>query len=188
MAASKQCNSRERERTNQRGNRPEGFDPSTAKGRQKDCDARWTKKSNEVHYDYKNHVKVDTKSKLVSAYATTPASVHDSQVLEELVDEDDEAVFADSTYQSESSEAFLLEKNCQNFILFKATRNHPLSDEENPTNKTHSRIRVRCEHLFGPMSQMAMDRLRTIGLARANQHNALSNLIYNMDRYAFLCR
>ena len=131
-------------------------------------------------------MKVDTKSKLVSAYATTPASVHDSQVLEELVDEDDEAVFADSTYQSESSEAFLLEKNCQNFILFKATRNHPLSDEENLSNKKRSRIRVRCEHVFGRMSQMAMDQLRTIGLARANQHNALSNLIYNMDRYAFL--
>ena len=51
-----------------------------------------------------------------------------------------------------------------------------------------SRIRVRCEHVFGRMSQLAMDRLRTIGLVRANQHNALSNLVYNMDRYAFLCR
>jgi hypothetical protein len=54
---------------------------------------------------------------LVSAYTTTPASVHDSQVLEELVDE---AVFADSADQSESSDSFLLEKNCQQFILFKA--------------------------------------------------------------------
>ena len=38
------------------------------------------------------------------------------------------------------------------------------------------------------MSQMGMDKLRTIGLVRAHQHNALSNLVYNMDRYAFLCR
>jgi len=188
VAAPKQRNSREENAQIKEGKRPEGFETDTAKGRQKDCDARWTKKNNEVHYGYKNHAKVDAKSKLVSAYATTPASVHDSQVLEELVDEDDEAVFADSAYQSESSEEFLLEKNCQNFILFKATRNHPLSEEENLTNKMRSRIRVRCEHLFGRMSQMAMDRLRTMGLVRANQHNALSNLVYNMDRYAFLCR
>ncbi len=50
------------------------------------------------------------------------------------------------------------------------------------------RIRVRCEHVFGRMSQMAMDRLRTIGLLRAEQHNGLCNLVYNTDRYAFLCR
>jgi hypothetical protein len=51
-----------------------------------------------------------------------------------------------------------------------------------------SRIRVRCEHIFGRMSQMALDRLRSIGLARANQHIGLGNLVYNMDRYAFLCK
>jgi IS5 family transposase len=31
------------------------------KRRQKDTDARWAKKNNEVHYGYKNHVKVDKK-------------------------------------------------------------------------------------------------------------------------------
>ncbi len=80
------------------------------------------------------------------------------------------------------------EKNCQNFIQFKSTRGHPLSEEEHATNKLRSRIRVRCEHVFGRMSQMAMDQLRTIGLVRAKQHNALCNLVYNMDRYAFLRR
>ena len=188
VAAPRQRNSREENAQIKEGKRPEGFDQNTAKGRQKDCEARWTKKNHEVHYGYKNHAKVDAKSKLVSAYVTTPASVHDSQVLEELVDEDDEAIFADSAYQSAASEELLLEKNCQNFILFKATRNHPLTEEENLTNKMRSRIRVRCEHVFGRMSQMAMDKLRTIGLVRANQHNAFSNLVYNMDRYAFLCR
>jgi hypothetical protein len=55
-------------------------------------------------------------------------------------------------------------------------------------NKLRSRVRVRCEYVFGRMSQMAMDRLRTIGLLRAEQHNDLCNLVYNMDRYAFLFR
>jgi IS5 family transposase len=153
---------------------------------QKDCEARWTEKNNETHYGYKNHAKVDAKSKLVDGYTTTAANVHDSQVLDELIGESDEAVFADSAYFSQTSDDLLIAKNCQNFIQFKASRGHPLSEEQRAVNKLRSRIRVRCEHVFGRMSQMAMDRLRTIGLLRAEQHNGLCNLVYNMDRYAFL--
>ena len=160
----------------------------TAKGRQKDCDARWTKKNTETHYGYKNHAKVDAKSKLVVSYKSTAANVHDSQVLEDLIDDEDEAVFADSGYTSKSSDERLLKNGCQNFIQFKAQRGHPLTAEEIATNKLRSRIRVRCEHIFGRMGQMTLDRLRSIGLARANQHVGLSNLVYNLDRYAFLCK
>jgi len=138
-----------------KGVRPAGFDPNTVVGRQEDCDARWTKKNNEVHYGDKNHPKVDAKTKLVSDDTTTPASVHDSQVFEELINEEDEAVFADSTYQSGARCKYLLKKNCQNFILFKATRNYPFSEEKLATNKM--RTRVRCEHIFGRMSQLEMD-------------------------------
>ena len=138
-----------------KGALPAGCDPNIVVGRQEDCDARWTKKNNEVHYGDKNHPKVDAKTKLVSDDTTTPASVHDSQVFEELINEEDEAVFADSTYQSGARCKYLLKKNCQNFILFKATRNHPLSEEKLATNKM--RIRVRFEHIFGRMSQMEMD-------------------------------
>jgi len=186
--APRQRNSREENAQIKKGERPDGFEADTPKGRQKDCDARWTKKNQETHYGYKNHAKVDAKSKLVSGYATTPANVHDSQVFKDLIDEEDKAVFADSAYFSQSSEQHLIEKNCQNFILFKGARGHPLSEEEQAVNKLRSRIRVRCEHVFGRMAQMAMDRVRTIGLNRAGQHNGLCNLVYNLDRYAFLCR
>jgi IS5 family transposase len=142
----------------------------------------------ETHYGYKNHAKVDAKSKLVVNYKSTAASVHDSQVLVDLIDDEDEAVFADSAYTSKSSDERLLKNGCQNFIQFKAQRGQTLTAEEMATNKLRSRIRVRCEHIFARMSQMALDRLRSIGLARANQHIGLSNLVYNMDRYAFLCK
>jgi len=188
VAAPRQRNSREENAQIKQGQRPQGFEADTPKGRQKDCDARWTKKNQETHYGYKNHTKVDARNKLVDDYTTTAANVHDSKVFEELVDESDAAVFADSAYFSEASEEHLLAKNCQNFIMLKAHRGRPLSAEEQAINKLRSRIRVRCEHVFGRMSQMAMDRLRTIGLVRARQHNGLCNLVYNMDRYAFLCR
>jgi IS5 family transposase len=61
--APRQGNTREQNAQIQAGERPQGFDADTAKGRQKDCDARWTKKNTETYYGYKNHAKVDTKSK-----------------------------------------------------------------------------------------------------------------------------
>ena len=133
-------------------------------------------------------MKVDAKKKLVTKYETTGANVHDSQVFDKLVDENDEAVLADSAYLSEEAREHLLECNCQDFIQLKGYRNHPLSEEDKKANKGRSRIRVRVEHVFGRMSQMAMDRLRTIGKERAHHQIGLSNLVYNMDRYAFLMR
>ncbi len=55
------------------GKRPSGFEEGTAKGAQKDCDARWTKKNNEVHFGYKDHVKVGADSKIISfnSYCTS---------------------------------------------------------------------------------------------------------------------
>jgi len=44
---------------------------------QKDVDARWTKKNNATFYGYKNHVKADTRTKLIEKYIVTDASVHD---------------------------------------------------------------------------------------------------------------
>ena len=67
---------------------------------QKDTAARWTIKGNERHYGYKNHIAIDTKSKFVKNYQTTPANVHDSQVIGVLVDPD-EITLADSAYQNQ---------------------------------------------------------------------------------------
>jgi IS5 family transposase len=69
------------------------------KKRQKDTDARWAVKNKEVHYGYKNHVKVDKKSKIITKYRATNAAVHDSQELEHLIEpEKDRRVYGDSAY------------------------------------------------------------------------------------------
>ena len=44
---------------------------------QKDMDARWTKKRGETYYGYKDHVKVDSGSKLITDYSVTDAAVHE---------------------------------------------------------------------------------------------------------------
>lgn len=187
--APRQRNTREQNAQIKSGERPDEFDEDSPKGKQKDCDARWTKKNNETHFGYKNHTNVDAKSKLINDYETTPASVHDSRVFKDVVDERDNAVFADSAYLSEENERYLLEIcDCEEFIMLKGYRNHPLSEEDKATNKLRSRIRVRVEHVYGRMAHMGLDIVRTIGKVRAHQHNGLGNLVYNLDRYALLTR
>ena len=184
----KQRNSREENKKIKEGERPEGFEKDTPKGAQKDCDARWTKKNNETHYGYKNHAKVDAKSKLIDSYSTTPANRHDSQVFEDLLDDKDNAILADSAYLSEENDQVLIEHSLENFVMLKAQRNKPLSPVDAQYNKKVSRIRVRVEHVFGRMKAMGADYCRKIGLKRAKQHISLTNLTYNMDRYAFLAQ
>ena len=64
--------------------------------RQKDVDARWTIKAKVNHYGYKDHIKVDATSKLITNYAVTSANIHDSQKLNELLDDKDKILYADS--------------------------------------------------------------------------------------------
>lgn len=184
--APRQRNERGQNQRIKQGGRPEEFDTNPAVGRQKDSEARWTKKNNETHYGWKNHVKADLKTKLILKSKTTPASVHDSQVFEELLDDQDQAVLADSAYHSAEHEAHLIKLNAQEFLMRKATRGHPLSEAQQQTNHTISRMRVRVEHIFARLAHMGADWCRSIGLKRATQHNHLGNLVYNMDRYACL--
>lgn len=188
VEAPRQRNEREQNQRIKQGERPEEFDTNPAVGRQKDSEARWTKKNAQAHYGWKNHVKADLKTKLIINSKTTPAHVHDSQVFEELLDDQDQAVLADSAYHSAEHEAQLIKLNAQEFLMRKATRGHALSEKERQTNHTISRMRVRVEHIFARMAQMGADWCRSIGLKRATQHNHLSNLVYNMDRYACLAR
>jgi IS5 family transposase len=77
VEAPRQRNDRGQNQRIKQGERPEEFDASPAVGRQKESEARWTKKNNETHYGWKNHVKVDLKTKLILTSKTTPASVHE---------------------------------------------------------------------------------------------------------------
>ena len=97
-----QRNSRDENAELQAGRTPAGWKQKPAKVRQKDRDARWTKKHGRSFFGYKNHVNADAKHKLIRHYAVTDAAVHDSQELDGLLDTGNTCndVFADSAYRS----------------------------------------------------------------------------------------
>jgi IS5 family transposase len=187
----RQRNTREENQMIKEDKVPEVWKDQPAKLRQKDMDARWTKKNEETFYGYKNHVKADAESVLITDYVVTDAAVHDSQALPELVAEDkrDEALFADSAYKSAKTDEKLSELNIKNFIHEKAGRNRPLNDLHKGLNRLKSQIRCRIEHIFSCVeNSMGGPELEYIGLKRVATGIGLSNLAYNLLRYVQLVR
>lgn len=183
-----QPNSREENEQIKAGEEPEGW--SEAKRRQKDVDARWTKKNSKSYFGYKNHIGVDVKHKLIRKYQVTSAEVHDSQVFEELLSPNTSRdLWADSAYRSADRLEWLGKNEYREHVQRKGTRNHPLSSWEQQGNRTRSRIRSRVEHIFGIQAQRAGNLiLRGVGIVRAKAKIGLRNLAYNLDRYGTLAR
>lgn len=181
----KQRNSRAENSEIKAGNTPQSFDENPNKKSQKDVDAKWTKKRCVSHYGYKNHIKVDAKSKLIVKYEVTDASVHDSQILENLLDEKDadEDFYGDSAYRGQKQQDIISEKKMIDKTCKKGYKNNPLTDQDNAINKEKSRVRSRVEHIFGFMEgSMNGMNLYAIGLKRIEGLIGLMNLTYNMFR------
>ena len=189
--APRQRNTREENKMIKEGKGEELWNDKPNKKRHKDIDARWTKKNDETFYGYKNHAKVDTKSKFIDNYEVTDASVHDSQPLDDLLSEEDEGqdFYADSAYTGEEQEKVIDKYKMKNKVNEKGYRNKPLTDEQKTSNREKSKTRARVEHVFGFMEQ-SMNGLivRSVGIVRATGIIGLINLTYNLFRYEQVVR
>lgn len=173
------------------GGVPEDWLENPEKLRQKDTDARWTKKNEVSHYGYKNHINADRRFKLIRKYEVTSAAPHDSTVFDSLLDPENTCadLWADSAYRCKEREADLKERMIRSHIHYKGQRNKPLSKRKQAANKRRSKVRARVEHIFGHQeNNMGGTLVRTIGIARAKAKIGLKNLAYNMQRFVFLLR
>jgi IS5 family transposase len=187
----KQRNTHEENEAVKRGETPADWKQKPAKNRQKDKDARWTKKHGKSFFGYKNHVNVDRTHKLIRRYAVTDAAVHDSRKFNGLLHQGNTSqdVFGDSAYRSAANEATLKRRGLRSHIHVRAARGHPLSKAKAAANRAKSRIRARIEHVFGAQETAPGGRMvRTIGIVRARLKIGLQNLAYNMRRLATLER
>lgn len=189
--APRQRNNREENKMIKEGKGDELWNDNPNKKRHKDIDARWTKKNNETFYGYKNHAKVDTKSKFIDKYKVTDASVHDSGPLNDLLTEEDKGqdLHADSAYTGDDQAKVVRKYEMKNCIHEKGYRNKPLTEEQKNNNREKSKTRARVEHVFGFMEQ-SMNGLavRSVGIARASGIIGLVNLTYNLFRYEQVVR
>lgn len=184
--APRQRNTREENKKIKNGEGHDLWKDKPNKKKHKDIDARWTKKNGETFYGYKNHAKVDAKSKFINTYTVTDASVHDSQALDDLLTEKDKEqdLYADSAYTGEDQDKTIAKYEMKNKVHEKGYRNKPLSEEQKASNTKKSKIRARVEHVFGFMEQSMNGLvLKSVGILRATGIIGLINLTYNLFRY-----
>jgi IS5 family transposase len=187
----RQRNTRQENKTIKEGGIPEAWQTEMNQSMlaQKDVDARWAKKNEEVHYGYKDHVKVDQTSKMITAFTVTAANIHDSRCFHGLLDSKDHTVYADSAYLGAELHNAIVDDYPQIELRVneKGKKNKPLTDEQKANNRIKSKTRARVEHVFGHMTQsMGGMFIRCIGIARAIREVAMKNLAYNVCRFVFL--
>ncbi len=182
-----QRNTRQENAKIKEGHQPKDWSPDKAK--QKDTDADWTTKNGKSRFGYKNHIKVDKGSKLITNFEVTSSSVHDSQMIESLLEQTDShhELYGDSAYRSEQIEQRLKERKIKSRIHKKGYRNKPLKEVDQKINTNKSKIRARVEHVFGDMHQtMGRVIVRQIGMARNVAAITMMNIAYNMRRSTYL--
>jgi len=157
--------------------------------RQTDKDAKFAMKNGKRHFGFKNHIKVDSDSKLITQFSVTPANRHDGKEAPKVLDATDEEVYLDSCYRGEEMEAAIQKAapNAKIHVIRKHDGYHEPTPEQLEANVPIQRIRQRVEHVFGYMTKsMGGKAVRCCGLIRATMNVALKNLAYNMRRTCFL--
>lgn len=107
-----------------------------------DKNGSFSVKHGQVHYGYKNHVKLDVKHHLIRNIETTTASPHDSKV--NLVEKHDGIAYRDKGYFGTPLPKGVLDKTME-----RATRGKKLNGGKQKRNKSISRIRAPGERPFG---------------------------------------
>ena len=167
--------------------------PSSTKNRKKERDPEMhqTRKGRQWYFGMKAHIGVDSRSKLIHSVVATPANVHDSRVLRDLLHGDETRVWGGSAYAGQKAVILEVAPDAKDFTQAKGSRYRKLTESERSRNRNKSRVRAKVEHPFGIIKrQFGFTKVRYRGLSK-NAHRlfvacALSNLV--MAKQALLKR
>lgn len=184
--------------------------PSSTKnaGNARDPEMRQTKKGNRWHFvrlahsaarnhrlgrcpaspaapgGMKVHIGADSRSGLAHSATVTPANVHDSQELPNLLRGDETRLYGDSAYIGQKEVLKQVAPKAKDFTNKRASRNTPLTDADKETNRLKSQVRGKVEHPFRPLKSIyGFAKVRYRGLMKnANRAFALLAPI-NLDKW-----
>ena len=158
--------------------------PSSTKNRKKERDPEMhqTRKGNQWYFGMKAHIGVDSRSKLIHSVVATPANVHDSRVLADLLHGDETRVWGDSAYAGQKAVILEVSPDAKDFTQAKGSRHRKLTESERSRNRNKSRVRAKVEHSFGIIKRrFGFTKVRYRGLDKNTNRLfvacALSNLV-----------
>lgn len=103
--------------------------PSSTKNNEgeRDPEMHQTKKGNQWYFGMKGHVGVDSKEKIIHSVEVTPANVHDSQKVEDLLHGRETKVWGDSAYQGQKEAIKKAAPNAKDMTNKRGARDNPLT-------------------------------------------------------------
>jgi IS5 family transposase len=123
--------------------------PSTKnKDGKRDPEMSQSKKGNQWYFGMKAHIGVDARSGLVHTAGVTTGKVHDAKVMDNLIREDDRAVFADKGYVNEKKKRAARRAGVYWAVKEKPKAGRRLSSSQLKRNRRHGAIRAKVEHVF----------------------------------------
>jgi hypothetical protein len=114
----------------------------------------WVTHNGKNYFGYKNYVKAYNKTKIITAYSATTANLHDSQMIDELLNKREDGgqpVNADIDYRSEAIKQICRRKNIESRMHEKGYPSNTLTKWQLQRNRMKSKTRSRIEHIFGFM-------------------------------------
>ena len=148
----------------------------------RDKTASYTKKNGRIHHGFKAHIATDTNG-IIKDYRFDTAKVHDSQHIDDLTEDEQHSVFADSAYMNSKRKKRLEDNGIFCGIIQRRVRGQK---ELTPEQKWHNRLvagfRAVVEHPFAWMKNTGYRRARYRGLRRNGMDFALHAIAYNFKR------
>ena len=114
----------------------------------RDPEMKQTKKGNNWYFGMKAHIGTDTQGRIHSV-AVTDASVHDSQIMDDCLHGEEQAIYGDKAYANEARKQAAEENGIVWRVNRKAKRGKKLNCADQSFNKKSNRVRAHVEHAFG---------------------------------------
>jgi IS5 family transposase len=148
-----------------------------------DKDGTFSVKHGQVHYGYKNHIKLDVGHTLIREYEVSTASLHDGEI--DLVENGDDIAYRDKGYHGKKLHA----KNVRDKTMKRAAREHPLSEDEIKKNRAISKVRAPGERPFGVIKKVFRGgTTRVKSLARVSIKEMFNCFAFNLYQLVTLRR
>lgn len=142
--------------------------PSTKnKSSKQDPEMSQSKKGNEWYFGMKAHIGVDALSGLVHTAGVTTGKVHDAKVMDNLIREDDQAVFGDKGYVNEKKKRAARAADVYWAVKDQRKPKRQLSASQKKRNRRNGSVRAKVEHVFRVLKcQFGYRRVRYRGIAK----------------------
>jgi len=142
--------------------------PSTKnKAGKRDAQMSQSKKGNQWYFGMKAHIGVDARSGLVHTAGVTTGKVHDAKVMDNLIREDDRAVFADKGYVNKKKKRAARAAGVYWAVREQRKPGRQLSSSQKRRNRRHGSVRAKVEHVFRVLKcQFGYRKVRYRGIAK----------------------